>query len=118
MKFRVVDIRFTSRSVTFIFSNDSSFQVYVKAPNNHGHLFEPYKLYDIQVTIEAPLVAQQSLYHSPPTLSGYSILGVVVKKNTKCVHICSGKTQWVFPSNVCAFKSGTDVWLSVCLETE
>jgi len=75
-------------------------------------LFSPYKSYDIQISRNIPIDETIKLY-AKTTNNISSHVGVVIKKTTNSLHICSGNTQWIFSNNICSFKPGMDVWISV-----
>lgn len=54
MRFRLVDIRCSSKIVQFILSNEGTFQLLVETSNKDAYIFQPYKLYDIHVSHEIP----------------------------------------------------------------
>ena len=114
MLFRLLDINSDSRLVTFIFNNENTFQLLVKARNMD--LFIPFALYDIKITHELPLVNQFGTGFK--ALYSYSNLGVVIRKTRKSVHIASGHTNWAFPRCMCSLNPGIDVWISVVLMDE
>lgn len=111
MIFRVVDILFTSRNVKFIFSNDETYQLTVKSDVSDGGLFEPYRLYKIEISNDVSVQTQK--IHNPQTSINYSKLGVVVRKTRNSTHIASGNSHWSFPKNACSLRPGTAVWISV-----
>lgn len=115
MRFRLVDIRCSSKIVQFIFSNEGTFQLLVETSNKDAHIFQHYKLYDIHVSHEIPQHELNShlVRENKKKTTIFSQLGVVIKRTRQSVHIRSGKTHWIFPKVVCSLKSGIDVWITV-----
>jgi hypothetical protein len=101
MRYRLVDVESDSRSVTYSFSNDGSFQLRVKTRARDA-LFTPFSLYSITVVMGT---------HASPDVCAQ--LGVVTRSTKNSTHIQSGVTHWAFPHAVCTLKPGTDVWVTV-----
>ena len=111
MQFRVVDIRPDSRQVTFIFSNDGTFQLQVTTKDYK--LFEIAKLYDIEVKQDLMI---ENTYIGTCPKNIFSNLGVITRKTRNSIHVsCGGNTQWKFPRFICNLTPGTDVWIIVKL---
>ena len=105
MHFILVDVCEDSKcNITFIFCNDDTFQLRVRARD--ARLFVSGK-YEISVTRN--FLSDQRLLSSQ---FAYSNVGVVVRKTRNSVHIASGMTHWMFPRRVCSFNPGIDVWIT------
>lgn len=111
MQFRLVDVLHTSRNVKFVFSNEGTFQLVVKSCAVDSELFNPFHLYNIEVSSDASV--EEQMLHKKATDIHYSKLGVVVRKTRKSTHIMSGTSHWSFPKNVCSLKPGISVWICV-----
>ena len=112
MRFRVVDVDCTSRSVQFTFSNDGTYQLTVCGTRSDGNLFAPYGLYESRVAHEVAR-EQMSTLHGSGLADVYSKLGVVTRCTRQAIHVASGHTKWRFPRLMASFKPGTDVWITV-----
>ena len=117
MRFLLVDIVYTSRSVKFVFVNDGSFQLVVKGLTADGGLFEPFKEYDITVHHEIDPALFHTLHAKEKSTLVYSKLGVITRHTRNSVHIACGSIQWMFPKRICSLKPGIDVWISVAPST-
>ena len=115
MRFRLVDVRCTSKIVQFIFNNEGTFQLLVETSNKDAHIFQPYKLYDIHVSHELPQHELNShlMKENKKKTNIFSQHGVVIRRTRQSVHILSGKTHWIFPKVICSLKNGIDVWIAV-----
>ena len=111
MLFRLINIDADSRAVTFIFENDDTFQLRVKAPK--GDMFTLYALYYIRVSRNLPL--EYMSFSQNYSSQHCSNMGVVTRKTRNSVHIASGSSHWMFPRAICSLNPGVDVWISISL---
>ncbi len=110
MQFTVVDIKESSKYVTFIFCNDDTIQLTVKARN--ASMFQPYGVYEISVTHGMLITSRVPFHNDVQDVNTTTLLGVVTRKTRNSLHISAGHTQWVFPRRVCYLNPGTDVCIT------
>ena len=119
MKFRLVDIVCTSKSIKYVFSNDGTFQLTVKGQRQDYGLFEPNGLYSIKIRHEISDEQMRTLHRNwSANTTVFSRLGVVIRLTRNSTHIASGTTIWTFPRQICSLRPGIDVWITVSEKIE